>query len=174
MSRYRFPLSSRAPGYDQIERFASVPVRRSSSTVTHSGLRSAATRPQLARAAIEEVVCNLLAGADHLPAGHGDVLLIGGGARSIAYRQVVADLTGRRVVVPDDTELVARGAAVQAAAVLTGRSFEAITSDWGDRSSVVVEPNVSVDAAGIRAAYDAAVEPLQPREVLGPERIRSP
>ena len=78
--------------------------------------------PSLARAAVEGVVCNLLAGADALPAGEGRVLLVGGGARSRAYRQVVADLTGRPVVAVTTEELVAHGAAVQAAAVLHGRS----------------------------------------------------
>ena len=36
------------------------------------------------------------------------IVFIGGGARSAAYRQVVADLTGRVVVVPAEEELVAR------------------------------------------------------------------
>ena len=38
-----------------------------------AGIRSDVTREQLARAAVEGVVCNLLAGADHLPAGDGRV-----------------------------------------------------------------------------------------------------
>ena len=67
-----------------------------------SGLRTDATPGQLARAAVEGVVCNLLAGADALgpEAMEGTVFLVGGAAHSQAYRRVVADLTGRAVRVP--------------------------------------------------------------------------
>ena len=99
-----------------------------------TGLRTDLSPAQVARAAVEGVVCNLLEGADALAAHHagvdGRVVLIGGGARSAAYRRVVADLTGRPVVVPADEELVARGAAVQAAAVLHGRAFDDVTDAW--------------------------------------------
>ena len=50
----------------------------------------------------------------------GRLSLVGGGARSAAYRQVLADLAGRPVDVPASDEQVAAGACVQAAAVLTG------------------------------------------------------
>ncbi|MEZ5139504.1 MAG: xylulokinase [Acidimicrobiales bacterium] len=121
------------------------------------GLRSDVGREQLARAAVEGVVCNLLEGADQLPPGGGRVFLVGGGARSRAYQQVAADLLGRPVVVPDADELVARGAALQAAAVLTGRPFAAIADDWRLQVGTVVEPDPGVDRAAIRAAYaDAA------------------
>ena len=122
-----------------------------------TGLRSDVSREQLARAAFEGVVCNLLAGADHLPAGDGRVLLVGGGARSRAYRQVVADLLGRPVHVPDADELVAQGAALQAAAVLTGAPFDEIADAWELGRSTVVEPDDRVDAAAIREAYAVTV-----------------
>lgn len=68
-----------------------------------AGLRSDVGREQLARAAVEGVVCGLLDGLDALaafaPTG-GQLILVGGGARSRAYRQVLADLSGREVVVP--------------------------------------------------------------------------
>jgi xylulokinase len=123
-----------------------------------AGIRSDVSREELARAAIEGVVCNLLAGADRLPAAEGRVLLVGGGARSRAYRQVVADLLGRPVLVPDADELVARGAALQAAAVLTGRSFAELAEAWSLDSGTVVEPDRSVDAAAVRGAYAEAVD----------------
>jgi xylulokinase len=114
-------------------------------TGTLTGIRSDVTREQLARAAFEGVVRNLLAGAEELvrcepQAAHGRVLLIGGGARSAAYRQVVADLTGRPVLVPDDGEPVARGAALQAAAVLGGCSFDDVATAWGLGPSTTVDP----------------------------------
>ena len=126
---------------------------RPDATGVIAGLRSDVSREQLARAAVEGVVCNLLGGADHLPSGDGRLLLVGGGARSAAYRRVVADLTGRPVVVPDADELVALGAAVQAAAVLTGGSFADLATAWGLGRGTVIEPDPTVDAAAIRAAY---------------------
>lgn len=120
------------------------------------GIRADVTREQLARAAIEGVVCNLLAGAAHLPEGDGRVLLVGGGARSRVYRQTVADLLQRPVHVPDAVELVARGAGVQAAAVLLGRSLDDVAEAWQLGRCAVVEPDGSVDAAAIRQAYAEA------------------
>ena len=99
-------------------------------TGTLTGLRSDVSREQLARAAVEGVVRNLLAGAEALGVDAERVLVIGGGAHSAAYRQVVADLSGRPVVVPADDELVARGAALQAAAVLHDRPFDDLLEAW--------------------------------------------
>ena len=83
------------------------------------------TREELARAAFEGVVCGLLDGLDALRAAgvdtDGRLLLVGGGARSAAFRRILADLSGRPVVVPEAPELVATGACVQAAAVLAAR-----------------------------------------------------
>jgi xylulokinase len=124
------------------------------------GLRTDVTPAQMARAAIEGVVCNLLAGADGLgaAAGHGTVFLIGGAARSPAYRRVVADLTGRPVRIPAGDELVAAGAAVQAAGVHHGRDFAQVVEAWGLGRGETIEPDGVVDRAAIRAAYAEAVE----------------
>ena len=124
-----------------------------------TGLRADVTAAQLARAAVEGVVCNLLAGADALgtAAAGGTVFLVGGAARSAAYRRVVADLTGRPVQVPDEQELVAGGAAVQAAAVALGCPLADVAAAWGLGRGAVVEPDGRVDRAAIRAAYAAAV-----------------
>lgn len=132
---------------------------RPNATGLLAGLRSDVSREQLARAAVEGVVCNLLAGADHLPLATGRVLLAGGAARSRAYQQVVADLLGRPVHVPDADELVTRGAALQAAAVLTGRSFGDLADAWSLQSGVVVEPDPTVDGNAVRAAYAEEASP---------------
>ncbi|MGH9122023.1 MAG: xylulokinase [Acidimicrobiales bacterium] len=119
------------------------------------GLRDDVTAAQLARAAVEGVVCNLLAGADALgprPPG-GRVYLIGGGAQSAAYRRVVADLIGFPVVVPDDDQLVAAGAALQAATVHLGCGFAEVAESWGVGKGQVIEPDSSVDRMEIRARY---------------------
>ncbi|MDZ7675303.1 MAG: xylulokinase [Acidimicrobiales bacterium] len=135
---------------------------RPDATGTLTGLRSGVTREQLARAAIEGVVCNLLAGAEHLSAWteqrvSGRVLLIGGGARSAAYRQVVADLTGRCVHVPASDELVARGAAIQAAAVWAGRDLDDVVDTWRSGEDIVTEPAPGSAGDEIRGAYAAAM-----------------
>ena len=129
-----------------------------------TGLRTDVTRAQLARAAVEGVVCNLLAGADALgPATErGTVFLVGGAARSPAYRRVVADLTGRPVRVPADDELVAAGAAVQAAAVHHGCDFAQVAEAWGLGRGEIVEPDDSVDRTAVRAAYAAAAAAATP------------
>ncbi len=131
---------------------------RPDATGTLTGIRSDVTREQLARAAVEGVVGNLLAGVDELArwepgVAEGRIVLAGGGARSAAYRQVVADLTGRPVLVPDADQPVARGAAVQAAAALTGSSLDDITGAWGLERASTTEPDPSVDGAAIRAAH---------------------
>lgn len=135
---------------------------RPDATGTLTGIRSDVSRENLARAAYEGVVCNLLDGADALVrwepgAAAGRLMLVGGGARSSMYRKVVADLAGRPVLIADTDELVARGAALQAAAVLTGRAFDEVTADWGLGEALTVEPDPSVDAGAIRAAYARAV-----------------
>jgi xylulokinase len=117
------------------------------------------TPAQFARAAVEGVVCNLLAGADALgpETEHGTLILVGGAARSAAYRRVVADLTGRPVRVPMEDELVAAGAAVQAAAVHHGRDVAQVAEAWGLGGGETVEPDDTVDRAAIRARYADAV-----------------
>ena len=129
-----------------------------------TGLRTDVTPAQLARAAVEGVVCNLLAGADSLGAetAAGTVFLVGGAARSAAYRRVVADLTGRGVRVPADEELVAGGAAVQAAAIHRGCDFAQVVDDWGLGRGDTVEPDDTVDRAAVRAAYAAAARATTP------------
>jgi xylulokinase len=106
----------------------------------------------------------LLDGVDALTAAGVDVsgrlLLVGGGAHSAAYRQVLADLSGRAVEVPDVTEAVARGAAVQAAAVLHGRDPATVARVWAPGGAATEVPSAGVEAAAIRERYHTvAMEP---------------
>jgi xylulokinase len=85
-----------------------------------------ATRENLARATVEAVLASLADAADLL-AAHGApgaasrrVLLIGGGARSPAVRQIAPGIFGCQVSVPEPEEYVALGAARQAAWALAG------------------------------------------------------
>jgi len=126
-------------------------------TGTLGGVRSNTSTAQLARASYEGVVCHLLEALDALTrAGvattRGRLVLVGGGARSPVYRQLLADLAQRPVEIPADGEHVARGACVQAAAVLTGRDVADLCRAWAPDTSVI-EPRRDVDAAAIRTAY---------------------
>ena len=91
-----------------------------------SGLTTAnATRENLARAAVEAVLCSLADAIDHLIATGVTprrVLLIGGGARSAAVRAIAPGIFGTDVLVPEAAEYVAIGAARQAAWALAQTS----------------------------------------------------
>ena len=121
------------------------------------GLRTTTTRVDLARAAIEGVVCGLLDGLDALATAgvraDSDIVLVGGGARSKAFQRVVADLSGRTVVVPDAAEHVAAGACVQAAAVLRSRDPADVAREWNLARGATIEADHKVDREAIRAAY---------------------
>ncbi|MFN8041410.1 MAG: xylulokinase [Acidimicrobiales bacterium] len=127
------------------------------------GLRPEVDRPQVARAAVEGVLCGLLDGLDALVAAGvdldaaGRLVVVGGGARSAAVRQVLADLTGRPVTVPEGDEHVAAGACAQAAAVLHGSDPTEVAAAWGLGAGATVVPSpAATEADEVRAAYAAA------------------
>ena len=126
-------------------------------TGTWHGLRNDVTREQLARAAFTGVVNGLFGGIEALRTAGvqmGDSLrLIGGGAKSSAYRQVTADLWGSPVTVHADAEPVATGACVQAAAVHADREPLDVASSWNLDEGTVVAPDPDVDGRAVRAAY---------------------
>ena len=106
-------------------------------TATLFGLTLASTtRPTIARAAIEGMLCALADGADAL-LSRGvmmkRLLLIGGAAQNPAVSAIAAQVFELPVVVPRPAEYVARGATVQAAWALTGER-----PDWP--ISVTAEP----------------------------------
>jgi xylulokinase len=89
------------------------------------------TRPNLARAAVEGLLCGLADGLDAVR--NQDVrveriLLIGGAAQNPAVQAIAAQVFDAPVVVPAPGEYVADGGAVQAAWALTGRRPEWSTS----------------------------------------------
>lgn len=97
---------------------------RPSATGALHGLRGDNCTPaNLARAAVEGLLCGLADGLDALrvqgvPTRRA--ILIGGGARSKAVQQVAAAVLELPVLVPEPGEYVADGAARQAAWALTG------------------------------------------------------
>ncbi len=90
------------------------------------------TQENLARAAMEGAVFSLKRGLDlFIELGHRPkvIRLIGGGANSAIWRQIVADICGVPVVVPLSTEAAAMGAALQALALHTGRPVEELSAE---------------------------------------------
>ncbi|MFJ9519909.1 xylulokinase [Kitasatospora sp. NPDC101801] len=111
------------------------------------GLRHDTTPGQLLQAAYDGAAHALLTAlADVLRAGGQSpdddrpLLLIGGGARGRAWQQTVLRLSGRAVQVPAAEELVALGAAAQAAALLTGESADAVARRWRTAEGPLLEP----------------------------------
>jgi xylulokinase len=118
---------------------------RPEATGTLQGITNDVTRETLARAAFEGVVCSLLEGLDALgaagvPTQAGRMVLLGGGARSMAYRQVLATLSGRPVTVMADSEIVSAGAALQAAVVATGSDPADVADAWNLREGDTTDP----------------------------------
>jgi xylulokinase len=127
---------------------------------TIAGLRPDVTPEQLARAAVEGVVCGLLDALEALRVGGVTVrpadgtLLLGGGARLRSVQRVLADLTRCSIVVPHG-EPVATGACVQAAAVLHQAAPSDVAAAWKLGSGRAIEPDLSVDTRLVRGAYAA-------------------
>ncbi|HWR85946.1 MAG TPA: FGGY-family carbohydrate kinase, partial [Rhodoglobus sp.] len=93
-------------------------------TATLSGLTLASTtRENLARAAVEGMLCGLADGLDAVRAVGVEarrILLIGGAAQNPAVAAIAAQVFDVPVEVPQPAEYVALGAAAQAAWVATG------------------------------------------------------
>ncbi|MFK4760091.1 xylulokinase [Microbacterium sp. ZW T5_45] len=131
------------------------------------GLSTSTTREDIARSAYEGVLFGLVAGHEAIrnagaPAD-GTVTVVGGGAKSPAYRQLLSDILGAPLLTKDVPEATARGACIQAAAILQTESIPVVRDSWDPRVISVTEPRGSrVEIA--RARYDALVKgPGSPR-----------
>jgi xylulokinase len=117
------------------------------------------TQAHLIRAAIEGVSFGILNGLDLvLKDTRPEVILaIGGGARSRAWRQLLADATGVKIQVPNEEEAGCLGAAIQAMVAQSiadghSRGFTEIAD-----SIVKVKPeDTCIPRPGMRAKYDVA------------------
>lgn len=116
-----------------------------------SGLTTATTREQIARAAHEGVIFGLYRGHQHLEAAgvhiDGRVIAVGGGSRSAAYTQILSDTLQRPVLRADASEATARGAAVQAAAIATGAKVAEVRDAWAPSTTAVAQPGLFPDLA---------------------------
>jgi xylulokinase len=93
------------------------------------------------------------------------LFLIGGGARGKTWWHVVQRLSGRAVLIPNATDLVAIGAAVQAAATLLSADPREVAERWNTSAGTLLEP-IQLDAETIshhrsvrRLALDAVQAP---------------
>ncbi|HEX4087449.1 MAG TPA: xylulokinase [Trebonia sp.] len=110
------------------------------------------TRENVARAAVEAVLCSLADAIDCLrPCGitPGRVVLTGGAANSVAVRQIAPAIFGLPVAVPEPAEYVALGAARQAAWALAGGSEP---PSWPAQPTVTYE---AAPAPDVRERYAA-------------------
>lgn len=124
---------------------------RPDATATLFGMTLASsTRENLARAAVEGLLCGLADGLDAvtgLGVAAERILLIGGAAQNPAVARIAAQVFSAPVVVPEPGEYVAAGAAAQAAWVLTGTR-----PSWPLAVSAEPAPDPRPE---IRAAYAA-------------------
>ncbi|MGP3984569.1 xylulokinase [Streptomyces sp. KR80] len=123
-----------------------------------TGVRHDTTAGQILRAAYEGAVYALLDALERVSeVGSGvdpaaPLLLIGGGSRGAAWQDVVRRLSGRAALVPDQRELVALGAAAQAASCLTGEPATEIAQGWHTTRGAVHDPVARDDETLYRIA----------------------
>ncbi|MBA3416073.1 MAG: xylulokinase [Chloroflexia bacterium] len=122
-----------------------------------AGLRSDSSREEVARAAFEGVLLGLHDGLLALEClgvrTDGRLLATGGGARSPAYRQFLADIFDRPVHYVDLGDAAALGAAAQAAAILRGVTVAEVAAAWAPATEVVAEPRPGQAIEEVRARY---------------------
>lgn len=110
------------------------------------GLRHDTDPRSILMATYEGAIVSLLDALDTIDACSSGVnpdaplVLIGGGARGTTWQHTVGRLSGRAVSIPAATDLVAIGAAAQAAAVLAGEQPLAVAGRWGTDRGVLLEP----------------------------------
>jgi xylulokinase len=138
-------------------------------TGTLGGLtRTNATPENLARAAVEGMLCGLADGMDALRAQGlttRRVLLIGGAARSLAVQEIAPSIFGASVTVPAPLEYVAVGAARQAAWALRSSSGMPDLQGWTPDTSTVHSQDDSAAGERVRTAYGEFVETVHPHEL---------
>ncbi len=120
------------------------------------------TSDNLIRAIIEGVTFGILNGLTLILEGKRaeTILIIGGGARSAAWRQLVADATGATIQVPTEEEAGCLGAAIQAMyayghATGAAKTFEQLTARLVRLNETQIARPNSALATAYRAAQDA-------------------
>ena len=113
-------------------------------TGTITGLTAANATPDFfLRAALEGVADGLaycVGALARCGLTDSEITLVGGGSAHSAWRQAIADATGQPVVIRAGGEHAARGAAIQAAAVVRGEPVEQLAAAWRPKLVGRVEP----------------------------------
>ncbi|MEL6151451.1 MAG: FGGY-family carbohydrate kinase, partial [Chloroflexota bacterium] len=78
------------------------------------GLSQDHTRDDMLRAVYEGIAFSIRHCYDAMPVAVNEIRLTGGGANSAFWCQLIADVTGKRVIVPSGSEFGARGSAILA------------------------------------------------------------
>lgn len=154
----RLALSTTSDGVVMVPYFEGerTPNRPDASGAIHGLRLNNSTPGHLARAAVEGLLCGLADGIDHLRSQGVEtkrVLLIGGGAKSAALRELAPAILGVPVIVPEPGEYVADGAARQAAWTLAGTSEP---PTWAQAKSKTYEADPTPAVRERYAQYAAA------------------
>jgi sugar (pentulose or hexulose) kinase len=135
------------------------PVVDPSARAGFGGLTPAVGRAEMIRAVYEGVACSIADLCDLLGTQDaGPIVLTGGGGRSALWCQMIAELTGRVVTVPEGAEFGARGAALLAATGI-GRFAsvrEASAAMAADGTTYRPSGTQTAEWAALRTAYGMA------------------
>ena len=157
-------LDATAPGADGLiflpflngERTPDLPEARGS---LHGVSAINFTPAHLLRAAVEGASFGILSGLDLVLAGKTaeTINVIGGGARSQAWRQLLADATGATIQVPVEEESGCLGAAIQAMVAKSATTAEPLSFiEVASKLVRVDEASTCRPRVELRAAYDEA------------------
>jgi sugar (pentulose or hexulose) kinase len=127
------------------------PVAEPAARAEFFGLTNEHTRADLIHAVYEGLAFSIRNGYDVIPVAIDEIRLSGGAAKSTFFCQVVADVTGKRIVVPSGSEFGARGAAVLAAVGIGWFETIADALSWNPATARIYESDPEV-----KAIYDAA------------------
>ncbi|WP_419806376.1 xylulokinase [Terriglobus sp.] len=119
------------------------------------------TRQHLIRAMVEGVSFGMLAGLELILQGAAAerIVLIGGGSKSAAWRQLLADATGAVIQVPAEEEAGCLGAAIQAIYAHAQATGEAVTFQaLAERYVHMDEVKTAKPDAAKREPYRAAMQ----------------
>lgn len=140
---------------------------------TIAGIDHATTAKEILLAAIEGVAYSLVRSIDTLGLHSSGIepdapiVLIGGGAKGRIWRQVIGRLSGRGLLIPRSEELVAWGAAAQAAAILLGESAVDVARCWNVADGTRIPPRpLDHEAIDRIARVREAAHDLNARELF--------
>ncbi len=125
----------------------------------------------LARAAVDGVAAGLaycLAALRRLDIDAPEIVLVGGGSAHPTWQQAIADATQLPVTVLGGKEHVALGAAVQAAAVVTGEPVTEISDRWRPAKVATALPRVEFADRFRMDERQALIDAARAREAMLP------